>query len=304
MSYVIRRLLLLIPTLLLLATIVFGIIRLKGDPLAQLIPPDATAEDIELLRKAYGFDRPIYVQYFEFMRGLVRGDFGKSFRYRSPALSLVLERMPVTAKLAGWAVLLAVAISVPLGMISAVRQNSFVDLFATTASVIGRAMPPFWIGLMLMLLFAVQLRWLPVSGYGTTAHLVLPAITLGSGLATSLTRLVRSSMLEVIRADYITTARAKGLGERVILYKHALRNALIPVITMLGLQISWLLGGSTVIEEVFAIPGMGRLMINAVMQRDMGVVQAGVFVFGLIVVISNLTVDILYTIINPRVRYQ
>lgn len=303
--YLARRLLQMIPVMGLLTLIIFVVIRLKGDPIAQLAPVDLmTPQEIEQVRHAYGFDRPILVQYASFLAGLSRGDFGTSFRYRQPALPLVLERLPKTVQLASAAVVVAWMIAIPLGIITAVRRNSLTDLAATTASVLGRALPSYWLGIMLILLFAVWLRWLPVSGSDSAAHLVLPAATLGVGLATTLTRLIRSSMLEVIRQDYMMTARSKGLPERTLLLRHGLRNALVPVVTVFGLQTAWLLGGVVIVEQVFAWPGMGQLMVKAVFTRDMSIVQAGVFVFALIVMGLNLLVDALYTLLDPRIRYE
>ena len=212
-AYLIRRLVQIVPVVLLVTMVIFFIIRVKGDPIAQLAPIDLlTPQEIARMRHAYGFDRPLYVQYVEFLRGLVRGDFGTSFRYRTPALPLVLERLPKTLELALTAAAVAWIVALPLGVIAAVRRNAPIDLVATTASVLGRALPNFWLGIMLILFFAVDLRWLPVSGSDTPLHLVLPAVTLGVGLATTLTRLIRSSMLEVVREDYMTTARAKGIA--------------------------------------------------------------------------------------------
>jgi peptide/nickel transport system permease protein len=302
--YLIRRILQMIPVLLLLTMVIFFIIRVKGDPVAQLAPVDLlTPQEIAQLRHAYGFDRPIAVQYVDFIRRAAFGDFGTSFRYRQPALPLVIERLPKTVQLAAASALVAWLLALPLGIIAAVRRNSLIDLIATTLSVLGRALPNFWLGIILILMFAVWLQWLPVSGSDTPAHLVLPAATLGVGLATTLTRLIRSSMLEVIRQDYITTARSKGLAEQVVLIKHALRNGLIPVITVFGLQSAWLLGGVVIVEQVFAWPGMGQLMVKAVLTRDMSIVQAGVFVFALIIMVINLLVDTLYTVLDPRIRY-
>jgi peptide/nickel transport system permease protein len=303
--YLLRRLLQMVPVVLLVTMVIFFIIRVKGDPIAQLAPIDLlTPQQIARLRHAYGFDRPVYIQYVEFLRGLLRGDFGTSFRYRTPALPLVLERLPKTLELALTAALVAWVAALPLGVIAAIRRNSVIDMVATTTSVLGRALPNFWLGIMLILFFAVDLRWLPVSGSDSPLHLVLPAVTLGVGLATTLTRLIRSSMLEVVREDYMTTARAKGIAEHTVLIKHALRNGLIPVLTVFGLQAAWLMGGVVIVEQVFAWPGMGQLMVQAILTRDMSIVQAGVFVFALIVLALNLAVDVLYTVIDPRIRYQ
>jgi peptide/nickel transport system permease protein len=301
--YLIRRVLQMIPVLFLLTIIIFGVTRLRGDPTYQFAAPDASAEEIETIRRAYGFDRPLPEQYLTFMAGVLRGDFGDSFRYRQPALPLVLERVPATLLLTFAALLVAWIVALPTGLISALRQNTPVDLAATSISVIGRAMPNYWLGIMLILLFSVELRWLPVSGTGDWRYLVLPAVTLGLSVATTLTRLIRSSMLEIIRQEYITTARSKGLSEWVVVMRHALRNSLIAVVTVFGLQTGWLLGGAVIVEQVFAWPGMGRLMLQAVYTRDMALVQAGVFVSALIIMGINLLVDVIYTLLDPRIRY-
>jgi peptide/nickel transport system permease protein len=301
--YFARRILQMIPVLLLVTLVIFFIIRIKGDPVAQLAPVDLLSpQEIAELRHAYGFDRPIHIQYFDFMAHLARGDFGTSFRYRQPALPLVVERLPKTVQLAASAAVIAWLLALPLGIVAAIRRNSLIDLAATTVSVLGRALPNFWLGIILILTVAVGLGWLPVSGSETAAHLVLPAVTLGVGLATTLTRLIRSSMLEVIGQDFIVTARAKGLREPLVVMRHALRNGLIPVLTVFGLQSAWLLGGVIIVEQVFAWPGMGQLMVKAVLTRDMAIVQAGVFVFALIVMGMNLAVDVLYTFLDPRIR--
>lgn len=301
--YIVRRILQMIPVLFGLTIIIFVVIRLRGDPVMQFVPPDASPADIEIIRRAYGFDRPLSEQYLSFVIKALQGDFGESFRYRQPALPLVLERVPATLTLTLVSLAIAWLIALPTGMISALRQNSAIDLAATSVSVLGRAMPNYWLGIMLILVFAVQLRLLPVSGTGDWRNLVLPAATLGVSVATTLTRLIRSAMLEVIRQEYVTTARAKGLSERVVIFRHVLRNSLISVITVFGLQTGWLLGGAVIVEQVFAWPGMGRLMLQAVYTRDMAIVQAGVFVSALIIMGINLLVDISYTLLDPRIRY-
>jgi peptide/nickel transport system permease protein len=293
-----------IPVLLLLTLIIFTVTRLRGDPTLQYVDPNASQEEIEVARRAFGFDRPLHEQYLSFLGGALRGDFGDSLRYRTDALALVLERVPATLGLTLAALFVSWLVALPTGLISALKQNSPIDLAATGVSVIGRAMPNYWMGIMFILIFGVQLGWLPVSGTGDWRNLVLPALTLGLGVATTLTRLIRSSMLEVIRMEYITTARSKGLGEWAVIVRHALRNSLISVITIFGLQIGWLLGGAVIVEQVFAWPGMGRLMLQAVYTRDLPLIQAGVFVSALIIMILNLLVDLSYTILDPRIRYR
>ncbi|UCH27741.1 MAG: ABC transporter permease [Trueperaceae bacterium] len=309
-GYIARRVLQIIPVLFGVTLIVFLMIRLKGDPVQQLVPDWYSEEQIQEVRVAYGFDRPIHVQYVSFLSRAVRGDFGRSFHNRQPAWDMIKKAIPRTAQLALAAFVLGVVIAFPLGIISALRRNTILDLAVTGFAVWGRSLPNFWLGIMLILVFAVTLRWFPVSGTGAISgqpflkHLFLPAFTLSMGLITTLTRLIRSAVLEVIREDYVTTARAKGLRERVTIVRHVLRNALIPVVTVMGLQIAWLMGGSVIIEQVFAWPGMGRLMLQAIYARDNSVVQAGLLVTSLIIMVSNLVVDLLYTVLDPRIRYS
>lgn len=308
--YLVRRLLQMIPVVFGVSLIVFFIIRLKGDPVLQLVPEYYTEAQIQEVRRAYGLDKPVFVQYIEFLGRAIRGDFGRSFQNRQPAWDLVMAALPRTVQLTAAALIIGIVVSVPLGIIAAIRRNSPIDLLVTFLAMVGRTLPSFWLGLMLILLFAVQLRWLPVSGTGDLTgespirYLILPSITLATGLIATLTPLVRSSMLEVIREDYITTARAKGARERTVIFRHALRNALVPVVTMIGLNVAWLLGGAVIVEQVFAWPGMGRLMVQAIFARDNSIVQAGLFVTSLIVLFSTLLVDILYTWLDPRIRYS
>ena len=303
-QYLIRRLLLMVPVLIGVTLILFVLLRLRGDPLAAYITPEMTPADIELVRQAYGFDRPLPEQYITMIANMARGDFGRSMRYRTPAMPLILERLPATAQLAFAALLIAILISVPLGLLSALYPNSFIDVIATTLSTLGRAMPNYWVGIMFILLFAVELHWLPVSGADNPKAIILPAVTLSLGIATTLTRLLRSSMLDVVGQEYMVVARAKGLREWTVIGRHGVRNALIPILTILGLQMAWLLGGAVIVEQVFAWPGMGRLMIQAVQSKDMPIVQAGVIVFALIVMFSTLIVDVLYAVVDPRIRYS
>ena len=303
-TYLASRLLQMVPSLFLLTVVLFALMRLGGDPVMHLAHPEASPEEIAELRAAYGFDRPLPEQYLKQLRMMLRGDFGESFRFRSPALPLVIEKLPATMELAAVSMLVALLIAIPAGLLSAIFQNSPLDLGVTTTSTLGRAMPNFWIGIMLILLFAVHLGWLPVSGRLEATSIILPALTLGTSVATSLARILRSSMLEVIRQEYMTTAKAKGLHRWAVVLGHGLRNALIPFITVFGLQMAWLLGGSVIVEEVFAWPGMGRLLLNSVKVRDLSVVMAGVCVFALVVMGTNLLVDFLYTALDPRIRYS
>lgn len=303
-KYMLSRIAQMLPPLFGLTIILFILLRIGGDPIVHLVDPEASPAEIAEVRAAYGFDRPLYEQYFKQLGLILRGDFGDSFRFKEPAMPLIIERLPATIQLAAAAMVIALIIAIPAGLLSAVYQNSPLDFLVTTLSTLGRAMPNFWIGIMLILVVAVQLRWLPPSGRDDPTAIILPALTLGTSIATTLARVLRSSMLEVIRKDYMTTARAKGLKARTVIFRHGLRNALIAVITVFGLQMAWLLGGSVVVEEVFAWPGIGRLILRSVLVRDLAVVQAGVLVFALIIMVTNLLVDLLYAVLDPRIRYS
>lgn len=303
-KYIIRRIVQIIPVLLILSFIVFLLVHVAGDPVTLMLPEDATEDDRQALRAALNLDKPFIVQYGTFLTDIVSGNFGDSFRYRQTALPLVLERLPATLELAAASMLVAVLIAIPFGIWSATRQNSYTDLFITGGSVLGKAMPNFWLGIMLILFFSVQFKLLPVSGRGDFTHLVLPAITLGTGIAAEMTRLIRSSMLEVLQQDYIRTAQSKGLKDRTVIYLHAFRNTLIPVITIMSIQISHLIGGAIVTETVFSWPGLGQLLVQAVNGRDMAIVQASVFVIAFMVIAINLITDIIYRLLDPRVKYN
>lgn len=304
-AYFARRIVQMLPVILGITLIVFVLVRLSGDPVVLLLPEDAEPEQIAVLREALGLDRPVLVQYAIFMRDLARGDFGTSLRYSGQAaLPIVLERLPATLQLTAAALLVAILISLPAGIIAAVYRSRWPDVTATGLAVLGQAMPNFWLGIMLILLFSVQLGWFPVSGRGGFSALVLPALTLGTSLAALLTRLMRSSLLEVLNLDYVRTARAKGQRPRTVLGKHALRNALLSYVTVLGLQLASLMAGAVVTEQVFAWPGIGLLAIQAINSRDMAVIQAVVVVAALIVMVANLLVDALYALIDPRISYS
>lgn len=303
-AYIFRRILEMIPVLLGITIIIFVLLRLSGDPVVLMLPEDATRAQIDQLRTHLGLDRPIMEQYFIFLGQLIQGDFGESLRYTNQAvLPLVLERLPATLQLSSAALLIAVLISLPAGIIAALNKNRWPDTVATLFAILGEAMPGFWLGMMLILAFSVSLGWLPVSGRDGLESLILPAITLGTSMAAILTRLMRSSLLEVWSQDYVRTAFAKGLTNRKVLLKHAVRNALISYTTILGLQIAALMAGAVVTEQVFAWPGVGLLAVQAVNSRDMAVVQAIVIIVAVIVMLANLLVDLLYTAIDPRIRY-
>lgn len=304
MKYLARSLLKTIPVLFLITLIVFILVRVTGDPVSLMISETATDEEREALRESLGFNDPLYIQYIDYMGDLIKGDFGNSHRYETDALGLVIERLPATIELAIASMIIAVIVSVPLGILSAIKRNSFFDLFVTGGAVLGKAMPNFWLGIMLILFFSVQIGIFPVSGRGTFLHLVLPAIALGTGIAAEMARLIRSSMLEILGQDFIRTARSKGLQEAVVVNRHAFRNALIPVVTIMALQTSTLIGGTLITETVFAWPGIGQLLIQSVNLRDMAVVQAAVFIIAIFVILSNLTADLVYRLLDPRIKYD
>ena len=303
-SYLVRRLLQSVLVLLGVSAVVFLILHLTGDPALLLLPPDATAEDIAKFRDSMGFNDPVAVQYLRFLAGAVRGDFGDSLRHGEPAMGLVVEHLSATFELAGAGLALAIGLAIPAGIVSAVRRNTPIDYVSTVVALLGQAMPTFWLGIMLILVFSVQLGWLPSSGRGDLIHLILPSITLGLFTTARITRLTRSGMLEVLGQDYIRTARAKGVAEPPVIWKHALRNASIPIVTIIGIELGTLLGGSVITETIFAWPGVGRLSVQAIFNRDYPVVQAAVFLLASTFVIVNFLVDLVYTYLDPRIRFR
>jgi peptide/nickel transport system permease protein len=302
-AFLIRRFLRFVVVCIGVSLVTFAILHASGDPVA-LIMPEAPESDRARLREALGLTDSLPTQFFRFVTSAARGDFGHSFFHRAPAFELVMERMPTTLALTCLAVVLAVAVAVPVGIFSAVRRNTVLDHLATAVVFLGQSMPVFWIGIMLMLLFAVQWRVLPVSGWESWASMVLPAVTLGAFTTPLFMRIVRSSMLEVINLDYVRTARAKGVSEWIVIGRHALRNAALPIVTVIGLQFGLLLGGAVLTETVFAVPGVGRLIVGAIRQLDFPIVQAGVFMLAIIIVIANFLVDMLYVYLNPTVRLR
>lgn len=285
------------------SVIIFLISRLSGDPLALLLPADAPSQVIEATRRHLGLDQPLVAQYLVFLGHAVTGDFGNSYRWQEPALGLILERLPATVELALAALGFSIAMAVPFGVLSAVYRGSWFDRFAKVFAMLGQAMPNFWVGLLLILFFAVQLNWLPAFGRDSWNSLVLPAIALGWYPVAAQTRVVRSAMLDVLDSDYIRMGRAMGLPERVLIWKYALRNAAIPLVTILGVYFAAMLGGAFVVEVIFAWPGVGRTVVEAVFARDFPVVQAGVMLTSVLFVLSNLMVDLSYGLIDPRIRH-
>lgn len=303
-AYLIRRLWQTILVLLGVSLIVFILVQLAGDPvLLMLAGTAATEQDLQQLREELGYNDPPVVQYFRYLGHVVQGDLGNSLRFKRPALNLVGERLGATALLAVTSLIFALIVAIPVGILSAVKRHTWLDHLGMLLALLGQSLPLFWLGIMLVLVFAVQLRWFPASGIGSWQHLVLPTITLGAYPMARIARLMRSSMLEVINEDYITTARAKGLSGLTIIVRHALRNAALPVITIVGLMFGTLMGGAVITETIFAWPGVGLLTIQAIQNRDFPLVQAAVLVISATFVFANLTVDLLYAYIDPRIRY-
>ncbi len=288
-----------------LSLLVFITLRMTGDPVAMLLQAGSpTNADIAEMRRLLDLDKPLPLQYLGFVTKAVTGDFGRSFRYSTPALGLVLERLPVTLSLTFAAMAIGLLLAFPLGILAAVNRGNFIDFFSRIFSLVGVSLPNFWLGILLIIIFGVTLQWFPVSGSDGPQYLVLPAFALGTPLAASLSRVLRSSMLDVLGADYIRTAQSKGLARRAVIIRHAVRNALIPVVTIIGLQFGALLGGAVIIETIFSWPGVGRLAVDSIGSRDYPVVQTSVLLLGIIVVLVNLAVDIIYTTLDPRIAFS
>jgi len=281
----------------------FALLFLSGDPTYLMIPENYTRQQIAEFRHQMGFDRPWYAQYEDFLAHAVRGDFGVSLRSQLPALPLVIERMPATMELAVTAMALSLAVSLPLGVAAATHHRSPLDTASMVGGLLGQSTPGFWLGLLLILVFGVELRWLPVSGRGGLTHLILPSVTLAMYSMGRNARVVRASMLDALGHDFVRTARAKGVPQVSVLYRHALRNALLPIVTLIGIDFGVLLGGAIITETVFAWPGVGRLVVNAIYEKDFPIVEAAVIVIAAVFVLLNLCVDLAYGYLDPRVRY-
>lgn len=310
LMYIAKRLVLLVPILLGISLLTFSLMHLiPGDPAEILMRQQGiipTQENIDKFREQVGLTDPLPIQYFNWLSSLLHGDFGSSLSvsYGKPVLSEILLRFPKTLELAAFSLLISLLISIPLGILSAIKQNSAIDHLTLVGASLGIAMPSFWLGLLLILLFSVYLGWLPVCGYGSLKYIILPALTLGIGMAALTTRLMRASMLEVLGEDYIITARGKGLRERNVIMKHALRNALIPVVTVAGLQFGWLIEGAVFVEMIFTWPGIGKLLVESIFARDIPMVQGCVLFIAFVFVLVNLAVDISYGMLDPRIRYE
>jgi len=303
-TYLLRRLWQFVVVMLGVSAVTFAITNLTGSPATLLLPPDASRAQVEALTRRLGLDQPLYVQYGRFLANAVKGDFGMSLRQGRPAIQVVMERVPATSLLGLTALAFSVLVAVPVGTFTAVRRGTVYDTLATGLVLLGQSLPAFWLGLMIMLVFGVMLRWLPISGMGSLLQLVAPALTLSFFPTARNVRLLRSSVIEILTLDFVRTARSKGLPEHVIVRKHVLRNALIPFVTIVGLQIGSLLGGAVIVETIFAWPGIGRLMIQAVQGRDFPVIQAGVILIATGFMVVNLLTDLLYAALNPRIRFR
>jgi len=303
-QYILKRLLSTLPVLLGISLLLFFMLRmLPGDPAQVLAGQMASQEDIKNIRQQLGLDKSIFVQYGIFLSRLAKLDLGRSARTQNPVIKEVWARLPNTMLLAVAAITLACLFGIPAGIISAVRPYTWIDYLFTSMALFGISMPVFWLGLMLVVIFSIMLQWLPAGGTGSWKHIVLPSFTLAAFVVAFITRITRASMIETLSQDYTTTARSKGLKEQVVIVKHALKNALIPIITVVGLQFGLLLGGAVLTETVFAWPGLGRLIVDSILARDYPVIQGTILIFGLLYILVNLVVDLLYAFIDPRIRY-
>ena len=300
--YVVGRVLQALVALLGVTCVAFLLVSLSGDPAFILLTPEAGEEQRAAFRELYGLDQPLPVQYARYVSHVARGDFGSSFAFNRPAIQVVLERLPATLLLTATAVALGVVVGMPAGVVAAVKASGPVDRLVMALVLLGQSVPTFWLGLLMIRIFAVNLRWVPVSGHGTVLHLVMPAVALGLYLAALLARLTRSEMLEALAQDYVRTARAKGLSERVVTVAHALKNALLPIVTLIGLQLGALLGGAVVTETVFAWPGIGSLVLDAILRKDYPVVLAAVEFVAAAFIVINVALDLLYGYLDPRLR--
>ena len=305
LKYLIKRLLSIVPVLIGMSLLLFIMLHsLPGDPAQVLAGQMASPEDIEQIRVQLGLDKPLYTQYGKFIVNLVKLDLGRSARTQNPVIEEIWARLPNTILLSVVAIVLACLFGIPAGVISAIRPYTWVDYLVTSTALFGVSMPVFWLGLMLVVVFSVILQWLPAGGTGGVEYLILPSITLAAFVVAIIARMTRASMMESLGQDFVTTARAKGLKENVVIIRHALKNALIPIITVIGLQFGSLLGGAILTETVFAWPGMGRLIVDSILARDYPMIQGSILIFGLLYVLINILVDMLYAFVDPRIRYD
>ncbi|HHU48537.1 MAG TPA: ABC transporter permease [Clostridiales bacterium] len=305
LKYIVKRILLMIPVLIIMTLIVFSIFYFApGDPVSRIAGPNVTQEVYESIQRKYGLDQPFIVQYLRFAKSVVKGDLGISILQDRPVIEMIKERLPVTLQIGLLGFLITFVIAIPAGVIAAVKKNTTLDYMCMSGTLLGIAIPTFWLGMLLLYVFAYKLRWFPISGDGTVKQLILPSFAIGLTNAAITARMVRSSMLEVLKQDYVRTARSKGLFEKKVIYGHALKNALIPIITLMGLRLGWILGGSVALEIIFSIPGIGRLMVDSILSRDFPVVQGAMLVLTSSIILANILADILYAVVDPRIRYS
>lgn len=304
LSYILKRLGHTLLVIIGISIISFVFLQLSGDPVGLMLPQDATSQQIEELRQKLGLDDPVVLQYLRFVGNALQGDLGRSLFSNEPVAGLILERLPATVELAFFSMVFALLIALPIGIVSALKRGTFIDTASMILALFGLSMPHFWLGIMMIMLFSVQLGWLPTSGRGSFSQIIMPAAAMGISMVALFARLTRSTMLEVLGQDYVRTARAKGLPEHLVIAKHALKNAMIPLITMVGMEFGLLLGGAVIIETVFAWPGVGRLIVQAIMDRDYPVVQGAVMLLAMIFVMVNLLVDLAYGWLDPNVSLR
>lgn len=305
LKYIVKRIVLMIPVLIIMSIIVFSIFYFgPGDPVSRIAGPNATEEVYESIRQKYGLDQPFAVQYLRFIRSVIKGDLGISILQQRPVIEMIKERLPVTLQIGLLGFLITFIIAIPVGVIAAVKKDTIIDYLSMSGILLGMALPTFWLGMLLLYFFAYKLRWFPISGDGTIKQLILPSFAIGLTNAAITARMVRSNMLEVLKQDYVRTARSKGLLEKIVIYKHALKNAMIPIITLMGLRLGWIMGGSVALEIIFSIPGLGRLMVDSILARDYPVVQGAMIVLTSSIILANILADILYGIVDPRIRYS
>jgi len=303
-KYFIKKIVIAIPTLIIISILIFLTVHLApGDPLNLLVNPMASQEVREQVRKEYGLDKPVLIQYFIFMKNALRGNFGRSLKTHKPVFNMIAKRFPATIILTGSALVFAYIISLPIGILAALKQNTIIDRGAMFLALIGVGIPSFWLSLILIIFFGLHLRWLPVSGFGSLKHLILPAFALSLETIAINSRMTRSSMLEVINQDFIMVLRAKGISEWRVIWVHALKNGLISIITVLGLRIGWLIGGNVIVEYVFAWPGLGRQLVDAIIANDYPLIQGIMMVVALMIIFGNILADFLYVIVDPRIKY-
>lgn len=305
LKYIVKRIVLMIPVIIAMTLIVFMIFYFApGDPVSRIAGPNVSPEVYESIRQKYGLDQPFIVQYYRFVKSVVQGDLGISILQDRPVIEMIRERLPVTLEIGLLGFLITFLIAIPAGVMAAVKKNTIVDYLCMSGSLLGIAIPTFWFGMLLLYFFAYKLRWFPISGAGTIKHLILPSFAIGLTNAAITARMVRSSMLEVLKQDYVRTARSKGLYEKTVVYSHALKNAMIPIISLMGLRLGWIIGGSVALEIIFSIPGIGRLMVDSILARDYPVVQGAMIVLTSSIILANILADILYSVVDPRIRYS